>query len=119
MNVQFIKHSGQDEYAVLPIADYETLLDKSEQFDDVVAFDKAIRADEETLPSEMVKQLIEGENKIKVWRQYRGLTQSVLADKSGVAQAYIGQLETGKRVGTVEVMKSIAAALLLDIDDLV
>ncbi|HEY0911821.1 MAG TPA: helix-turn-helix transcriptional regulator [Bradyrhizobium sp.] len=58
------------------------------------------------------------ERKIRVWREYRGLTIKALAKTSGLAAAYLSQIETGKREGTIETFKKIAAALRVDIDDI-
>ncbi len=119
MNVQFIENKGQAEYAVIPVEDYHVLLSKAENHDDIIAFDQAISSDEETIPGAVVSRLINGDNKIKVWREYRAMTQAVLAKKTGLAQSYIGQIETNKRIGTVIVIKAIAESLAVDIDDLV
>ena len=75
MSVQFIENNGVAEYAVIPAADYELLLKKSELLDDVLAFDKAVETDEELLPAEFVTQLISGKSKVKLWRKYRALTR--------------------------------------------
>lgn len=48
-----------------------------------------------------------------------GLDQTALASKAACAQSTISQLETGKRGGTVELLKSIADALGCTIDDLI
>jgi len=119
MSVQFIENNGMPEYAVIPAEDYETLLKKAEMLDDVVAFDKAVATEDELLPVELVTQLVSGENKVKVWRNYRGLTQMQLAQATNLTQAYIGQVETGKREGSVKVLVVIAEALGVDVDDLV
>ncbi len=119
MNVQFIENNGQPEYAVIPVKHYHILLEKAEMLDDVKAFDIAIKQDEESIPAGVVSQLLEGENKIKVWRNYRALTQSELANKTGLAQATVAQIESGKRQGSVGVLKKIADALSVDLDDLI
>lgn len=118
MNVQFIEQNGRRQYAVMPVDDYEALLEKAEMLDDIRAYDEAMVRDEETIPAEWVYRLLD-ENKIKVWREYRGLTQTELAARCGLAQATIAQIEGGKRTGSVEVLKKIAEALSLDLDDLV
>jgi transcriptional regulator with XRE-family HTH domain len=41
-----------------------------------------------------------------------------LAEATGLAAPYISQLETGKREGTIETFKKLAAALRVDIDDI-
>jgi len=86
--------------------------------DDVKAYDEAMANDEEMFPSELVDRLIAGENKIKVWREYRGISQATLAEKANMAQASIAQMEGGKRIGSVATLKKIAQVLRLDLDDL-
>ena len=47
------------------------------------------------------------------------MSQVVLAEAAGLSQAYIAQIETGKREGRIDAYKAIASALGVDIDDLV
>ena len=42
-----------------------------------------------------------------------------LAEKAGIAPAYLSQIETGKRDGTVSTIKKLAEALGVMVDDLV
>ena len=119
MSVQFIKSQCHRQYAIVPIDLYNDLLEKAELLEDISAYEKAKVDDDELVPSEVVDRLIDGENKIKVWREYRGLSQAVLAEKAGLAQASIAQMEGGKRIGSVAALKKIAKALNLDLDDLV
>lgn len=74
--------------------------------------------DEELIPSGIVGRLLAGENPVRVWRSHRGLTVTELAEKAGVAQPYLSQIETGRRDGTLETMRRIAAALGVTLDDL-
>jgi predicted transcriptional regulator len=53
--------------------------------------------EEELIPSEVVYAIPDGENPIKVWREYRGLTQQALAGQARISLPYLSQLETGKR----------------------
>jgi DNA-binding XRE family transcriptional regulator len=88
---------------------------------DIQAYDNAkaqIAAGEELVPSEVVYALLDGENPFRVWREYRGLTQQQLADQVGISKPYLSQLEAGKRRGGVEVLKRIAQALKLTLEDL-
>jgi len=119
MNVQFIESQGHRQYAIVPIDLYNELLEKSELLEDISAYEKAKQDDDELIPSEVVNRLIDGENKIKVWREYRGMSQAVLADKARIAQATVAQMEGGKRVGSIAVIKKIAEVLNVDLDDLV
>jgi DNA-binding XRE family transcriptional regulator len=72
--------------------------------------------EEELIPAEMVDRMIDGENKLRVWREHRGMSAKDLAEATGLAAPYISQLETGKREGTLETFKKLAAALRVDID---
>ena len=44
------------------------------------------------------------------------MTQQQLADASGVNRVQIAGIESGKRTGSVATLKSIAAALAVDLD---
>jgi transcriptional regulator with XRE-family HTH domain len=52
------------------------------------------------------------------WRQRRKLTQAVLAEAVGISQAYLAQIETGKRVGDVTLYRRLAQRLGVRIEDL-
>ena len=73
--------------------------------------------DQEAVPTELVDRLLAGENAVKVWREYRGLTQRALAARTGLNFAYLSQIETGARKGTTATMKKLAEALGIDLDD--
>jgi DNA-binding XRE family transcriptional regulator len=111
-----------DQMVVLPLAEYERLVEAVEDAADIRAYDGAKRrlaeGRDESIPAEFVDRILNGENKIRVWREYRGLTLKALAETSGLAAAYLSQIETGKREGTIETFKKIAAALRVDIDDI-
>jgi len=55
--------------------------------------------------------MIDGENKLRVWRDHRGMSSKELAEATGLAAPYISQPETGKREGIIEIFKKLAAAL--------
>ena len=42
MSAQIIEKNGKAEFAVVPIDEYNLLLEKAEELDDVTAFDKAM-----------------------------------------------------------------------------
>ncbi len=52
-------------------------------------------------------------------REEKGLSQSELARRSGVSQAFISQIEKGEKVPTIFIAKRIAMALDKTIDDLI
>ena len=122
MNVQVIEKDGQIEWAVIPYPEYQKLLDAVSMLEDIRAYDDAkakLQAGEETIPSKVVYALVDGENPIRVWRDYRGLTQQQLAEKAGISKPYLSQLESGKRNGTTEVLSKLAEALQVSLEDLV
>lgn len=89
---------------------------------DVYAYDQAKKAmaeGEELVPSGVVYALLDGDNPIRVWREYRGLTQRQLAQIAEISVPYLSQLESGKRNGTTDALSAIAKALDLDLDDIV
>ena len=75
--------------------------------------------DDEVVPADIVRRLIAGENKVKVWRSHRGLSGRDLAAAAGVSAPFISEIESGKKDGSVSVMKKIADVLKVDLDDLV
>ena len=74
--------------------------------------------EEELIPAVVVDRIIDGENKLRVWREYRGMSAKELAEATGLAAPYISQLENGKREGTLDTFKKIAATLRVDIDNI-
>jgi DNA-binding XRE family transcriptional regulator len=122
--VQFIKTPKGGELVVLPRADYEKLRRAaSEEGSDVRAYDAAKRrlaaGEDELIPAEFAERLLEGDNPVRVWREYRGLSIKELAGKAGITAAYLSQIETGVREGKVSTMKAIADSLGLTVDDLI
>jgi DNA-binding XRE family transcriptional regulator len=123
MNVQIIKTPQGDEMAVLPKADYDKLLEAFEDREDVEAgrkFRAKLSAgEEELIPAEYVNRMIDGENKIKVWRDFRGMSAKALADAVGISAPYLSQIESGAREGSLDALKKLADILNVTIDELV
>ena len=124
MTAQIIEKNGKPEYAVVPIAEYQQLLEVAEDLDELIAFDSAVREMEagydDLVPQGIAKRLVSGnERPLKIWREYRGLTQTDLAAQAGLSQAQIAQMESGKREGKVLVLRKLADVLEIDLDDLV
>ncbi len=121
--IQIIERDGKPEWAVLPYEAYLQLLEESEALEDIRDFDVingAIeRGDEELIPAEVVYAILDGGNPIKVWREYRGMTQQQLADKAGISKPYLSQIETGKRTGKTEILSTLAKALDISLDEVV
>ena len=122
--VQIIERNGEPEYAVLPIEEYRRLLELAEEAEEIRAGNRAkaelAAGEDELVPAGVVERLFSGkESPVAVWREYRGLTQERLAREAGVGKSYISQIESGKKTGSVTVLKRIARALQVDLDHLV
>ena len=120
MTIQFIEVGGR-KMAVLPVEDYTRLLEAAEDQADISAAVEAERrreAGEEYLPADMVNRLVDGENALRVWRQYRGMTVTKLAEVSGVNKAMVSQLENGKAYGRPATWRALADALRVSVDDI-
>ncbi|WP_413206798.1 helix-turn-helix domain-containing protein [Rhodospirillum sp. A1_3_36] len=110
--------SPMEETVTIAKATYDAMVDRLEDLEDLLALKEAEKS--ERLPHAMVKRLlIDGDNPVKVWREHRGLTQSMLSQKSAVRQGYLSEIESGKKTGSVEVYKALARALNVDVDDLI
>lgn len=121
MTVQFLEIAGH-RVAVLPVADYERLVEAAEdRTDDVAAHAAQVRRDsgDEYLPSVIVDQLLAGANPIKTWRQYRGLSQAELAAAAGCHLSMVSHIEQGRRTGAALLLRKLASALRTSVDDLV
>ena len=120
--LQIIEKNGKPEWAFIPYGEYQRLLTETEMVQDVRDYDEAKLAlanGEELIPSQVTYALLDGENPIRVWREYRGLTQQQVAEVAGISKPYLSQLESGQRKGTAEVLQAIARALHVSLDDLV
>lgn len=82
-------------------------------FDSARATDDGFR-----IPAVVAHAQLDGEQPVRAWREYRGLTQETLADKAGISKAYLCQIETRKQVGALKTIKAIAQALEISINDL-
>lgn len=95
--VQIIRDAdGQAAFAVVPWAEYERLRAAGDEDAVLIAAGNAARGDE-TFPADVAKRLVAGEPALKVFREWRGLTQADLGQKAGVAKQYISQIERGAR----------------------
>jgi DNA-binding XRE family transcriptional regulator len=123
MNTQIIITPSGERMVILPEDEFQSLVEAVENAQDaaaVKAFEiRLASGDEELLPAELANAILDGANPTRAWREYRGMTIKSLAQSAGIAPAYLSQLETGQRDGTIETMKKLAATLKVTIDDLV
>lgn len=119
---QIITTPSGDRMVVIPLAEYERLVEMAEDREDieaVQAFDAAMaRGEEEMIPAEIVNRILDGENKVRLWREHRGMSARELAEKAGVREEDLSRMEAGKRETVIETLRKIATALSVDIDDI-
>ncbi len=111
-----VDERGNRSRVVLKLADYERLVVLARDAKDVA--DARTAMAEESLPIELVDRIMAKENRVLVWREHRGLTQAALAQLTGLRQASISDIESGKTSPRMDSARKIADALNVDIDDL-
>lgn len=122
MSAQFIEQDGRRAFAVVPIDEYERMLEALAELEDVEAVHalkaKLASGEEELVPEAVANALLDGANPVRVWREHRGMTQQELADASGFTKPYICQIERGNRqpekAGT---LAKLAKALRVAVED--
>ena len=120
MTAQIVEIAGQ-KMAMLPIADYERLLDLAEDQADIAAAERAEQrrlAGEEYVPFALVNAIIHGENALRGWRKYRGLTQDQLATQAKLRKSTVSEIENGKAQGKPATWRALADALNVSVDDI-
>jgi DNA-binding XRE family transcriptional regulator len=120
MTAQIVDVAGQ-KMAMLPIADYEQLLELAEEQGDLEAAVRAAdrrQAGEEYVPFEMISAILEGKSALRLWRKHRGLTQVQLAEKAQVRKETISEIENGKAQGKPALWRALAQALDVSVDDI-
>jgi DNA-binding XRE family transcriptional regulator len=121
MTAQIVEIAGQ-KMAMLPVADYERLLELAENRGDALAAAAAEQrreGGEEYLPSAMVDRLLAGESPLRVWRSFRGVTQRNLSAAAGISHNFLSNLEAGKRRGAPDIWRKLAGALNVTVDDII
>ena len=112
MTTEIMERKGH-RFAVVPLKDFQRLQHDAEMLADIQAYDAAKSRNEEMFPSELADRLVAGESPIRVFRQHRGLTQERLAKAAKIARPYLCEIESGRKQGSVTVLKAIARALKL------
>lgn len=90
-------------------------MEDAEMLADVRAYDAAkarLQAGEdELIPMEIIERGLRGEAALRIWREYRKLTQEQLAKKAKVSRALIAAIESKRKAGSVSTWKRLGAAL--------
>lgn len=109
MHKQLVDEKG-NKFVLLPVKEYERLCRNMETSADIAVYNAAMARKEEGFPKRLFDKIDEGRSAVTVFREYRRMKQSELAKASGITEAYLSQIESGKRKGSA-VLKKIAKAL--------
>lgn len=124
MGVRFEK-TPKGEVAILPRKEYEALAAKAAEAGEDAGTARLVaraRKEAETaplLPKAVVDRLGNGENPLRVLREWRDITQVYLSFKTDISQGHISDIENGRRIGTPEALRRIANVLKVPLDLLV
>ena len=100
MNVQVIERDGQPEYAVLPWAQYQALLQAAGRAPEVVAV--AVEASKPAL------------SQLAALREAKGMSAEQLARNVGISPHYLGMIESGERQPDAAIQRALAWHLGVD-----
>lgn len=107
----------------IPKAEYVRLCALEEDFADIqaaLAVEARIASGtEELVPTSVADRLIDGEPPLRVWREYRGLSQSALARASEVSRIQIIDIEARRNTGSVHTLRKLAHSLRVAVEDII
>jgi DNA-binding XRE family transcriptional regulator len=126
-SVQFIHTPGGDDLAVLARSDYDRLVALAAEAQEDAGASRIVRNSiralkegrEVILPKAVVDRLANGDNPVRVIREWRDMIQGELAVAVGISQNYLSEIETGRRKGPAELQKKFARALGVPVDLLI
>lgn len=103
-NVQIIEHNGIPAFAVIPYEEYLKLVPSD---------------DDDYVPHEVVGLMVKkGYNTVKAWRVHLGLTQKKVAEKAGITQSALSQMESSDNEIRTATLEKLAAALGVSVGQL-
>ncbi len=122
MEAQVLQLNGM-KYVVLSYEEYARMIEILEDARDISEAkeiaNRIAQGEGEYYPSEVINAILDGKNKIRVFREYRGITQEALAKKINKSVAMIRKLENGSSDGSINTIKAISAALKIDVEMLI
>ena len=115
MDVQTYTAPDGAERVSMPRSEYQDLIDAR---DHAIAM-RDVAAGSPVLTEAELDTYLAAPSPLAFWRKRARLTQAALAQKVGVSQAFLAQIEAGDRDGTVGVLKRISDALGVKIEDVI
>lgn len=118
MRPQIITTETGESLVVLTLKEYEALAaqaNDAEDWEDLAICLERLHdletGKDELLPEEVSRYLLSGDSLVKAIRRWRRLTQAEVAEKAGIGQGYLSEIETREKKGTEETLTRLAAAL--------
>lgn len=103
-------------------AEYERLCAAEEDLADIrAALAVQARIDagaDELVPAQVADRLIDGEPPLRVWREFRGMSQSALSRAAKTSRIQIVDIEAGRATGSVQTLRRLADTLGIGVDDI-
>ena len=81
--MQYIEQECRRTAVIVPIDEYERLVEAAEMLADVRAYDAAKARGDGLFPAALLDRLLADESKVRVFREHCGLTQQTLAGACG------------------------------------
>lgn len=104
INYQIIEQEGKPAFAVVPYEQFKVFIDNE---------------DELTIPHEVARAVaVDDKSMLKAWREHLNLSQSDLAEKAGMTQPAIAQLENSESNMREVTLKKLALAMAIEVDQL-
>lgn len=120
---QIIQTPNGGQMVVLPKSEYEALLSAAEDAEDILVAERGLAriasGQEELISDAEMDEYLGAPTPLAFWRKKRGLTQAALAKTVGVTQAYLSEIESGKKEARVGVLKELSTTLKVSVDELV
>jgi len=116
INYQVITSRGKPRFAVVEYQTFLKLLEQVEGQKKERSTVQRTRRRKEPTASELTQLM--RIRPIKGWRLFRNLTQSELAEKTGLKQTHVSLMESNKIKPRENTLKKLAEALDCDVDDL-
>jgi DNA-binding XRE family transcriptional regulator len=114
---------ARDDIVILARKEYNQLIAAAgEDAADAEAARRALdgrKKGEHSLTSAEMDDLLAAKTPLAFYRKRAGLTQATLAERAGIAQGFLSEIEAGRKRGDVQTLRKIADLLKISLDDLV
>ena len=115
--IQTIYQGGVPAFVVLPFVDFAR---EHPQEAEAIKAAKLWIPEGGGVPHAIVGKVIkEGQTYLRAWREYLGLTQTEVAEKAGITQASLSQMESGESKLRKATRVKLAAAMGINAEQLV